>query len=303
MERNTGTRDLTTAPAADAPVKKRGQLKLIWLRFRKNKRAMFGLYLMALIVLTILSTAVLIDYHQNVIKQNMSIKLAAPSAEHWFGTDQYGRDLFARIVFGGAVSLSIGFSTVMFSLVLGTVVGAIAGYFGGWIDNLLMRITDIFLSIPSLILAVAIVAALGSAPFNLFIAMGVSTTPRFVRIVRSAVLQIKDQEYIESARAYGSSHIRVIYRHIIPNAIGPIIVQATLNMAQAILTIASLGFVGLGIPSPMPEWGTILAENKGNMRYYPHLVIIPSLAIVIAVMSLNFIGDGLRDALDPRLKN
>lgn len=186
---------------------------------------------------------------------------------------------------------------------VGSLIGAAAGYYGGKVDNLLMRIMDVFLAIPSTLLAISIVAALGQGMFNLLLATAVSQIPAFARVVRSAILTVKGQDYIEAARACGTRGGRIILRHILPNAMGPIIVQATLNIARTILGISSLSFVGLGISPPTPEWGSMLSEGKTMMRYYPHLILIPGAAIALAVMSLNLIGDGLRDALDPRLKN
>ena len=283
--------------------KKRSQFRMVWFRFRKNKLAMLGLITILLLATIALICPLFLDYETDVIQQNMSERLLSPSAEHWFGTDQYGRDLFARIVWGTRTSLSIGLAAICLSLIGGSIFGSVAGYYGGWLESCIMRVADVFLAIPNTVLAIAIVAALGNSVVNLLIAMSISNIPIFARVVRAAILQIRGQEYIEAAHVCGTSDARIIFRHIIPNAIGPIIIQATLDMANAILTIAALGFVGLGIPSPSPEWGTILSENQSNMRYYPHLVIIPGIIIIITVMALNFIGDGLRDALDPRLKN
>lgn len=284
-------------------IKKRSQLKSIWVRYKKNKLAMFGLALFMAMVLIAVFADFIVDYDVDAITQNIKNKLRSPYSEHIFGTDQYGRDLFARIVFGARISLFVGLVTVALSLTAGSIIGAVAGYYGGKIDNILMRIMDIFLSIPSIIMAIAIVAALGQGLTNLLIALSISKIPQFARIVRSSILSIKGQEFIEAAKACGTKDRRIIVKHIIPNAIGPIIVQATLNMATTILAIAGLSFVGLGIQPPTPEWGSMLADARSQMRYYPYLVVIPGIAIVMSVLSLNLIGDGLRDALDPRLKN
>ncbi|NLW23394.1 MAG: ABC transporter permease, partial [Tissierellia bacterium] len=237
------------------------------------------------------------------IKQNMKNRFQFPNKDHIFGTDQYGRDVFARIIFGSRISLSMGLITVIFSLAIGTVIGSAAGYYGGKIDNAIMRIMDVFLAIPEMLMAISIVAALGSGMANLLIAMVISNVPKFSRIVRSSILSIVNQEFVDAAKACGATDRRIILRHIIPNAIGPIIVQATLSIAQIIINISSLSFLGLGVKPPAPEWGTMLAEGKTQMMYYPYLVIIPGLAIVITVTALNLVGDGLRDALDPKLKN
>lgn len=291
------------AVSTEKTIKKRSQMKFIWHRFKKNKLAMIGLFM--LIILTLLSVCapLLSDYEKDVISQDVKIRFQSPNKDHIFGTDQYGRDIFARIIYGGRISLSMGFAVVAIAMLFGSIIGASAGYYGGKIDNVLMRIMDVFLAIPQILMAMAIVAALGTDIRNLLIAMSIANIPKFARIVRSAILQIRNQEFIEAARACGTSDVRIILKHIIPNAIGPIIVQATLNIAQTIIGIAGLSFIGLGIQPPKPEWGTMLAEAKSHMRNYPYLVIIPGLSIMMAVLAFNLIGDGLRDALDPKLKN
>ena len=264
---------------------------------------MFGLILMTFMVLVAIFADFIADYETMAIAQNMSIRFQEPGGEHIFGTDNYGRDVFARVIFGARISLFVGLATIAVSLTIGLVIGACAAYFGGAVDNILMRVMDVFLAIPQTLMALSIVAALGGGIGNLLIALSISSVPRFSRVVRSAILPVKGQEFVEAARACGTGNVRIIYKHIIPNAIGPIIVQATLNMANTILTIASLSFIGLGVKAPTPEWGFMLAEAREHMRYYPYLLIFPGMAIVISVLGLNLIGDGLRDALDPRLKN
>ncbi len=291
---------------ADIPLnmtKKRSQLSSIWFRFRKNKLAMVGLVLLVIIIFFAVFAGVFADYEDDCVYQNMSERLQLYAEGHLLGTDQYGRDLFARIIYGARISLAICVSTVLVSMVIGSVLGAAAAYFGGIVDSIIMRIVDVFLAIPQMLMAVTIVSALGTSIFNLGVALMVSMIAPFSRIVRSAVLQVKGQEYIEAAKAYGSKDIRIVFRHVLPNAIGPIIVQTTLNMANTLLSVSGLGFIGLGIPAPMPEWGSMLAEAKSMMRFYPYLMIYPGLAIILTVLSFNLIGDGLRDALDPRLKN
>ncbi len=284
-------------------IKKRSQLKSVWLRFKKNKLAMVGLVMFILVVLMALTADIFFNYEEQALAQHLTEKNQGPSLEHIMGTDQYGRDMFVRVVFGSRISLVVGICTVAIGLTIGAIIGASAGYYGGKIDNILMRIMDIFLAIPSMLLAVVIVAALGNGLFNLILAMGIARIPRFARIVRSSIISLKDQEFIEAAKACGTRDRRIILKHILPNALGPIIVEATLAMAMSILTVASLSFVGLGITPPTPEWGSMLSTGKAQMRYYPHLVIMPGIAIVYTVMAINLIGDGLRDALDPRLKN
>jgi peptide/nickel transport system permease protein len=296
-------KDINNIDKSKAKIKKRSQLKSIVYRYKKNKLAILGAVIFLVLIIISISADLIVDFEKDAVAQNMKERLMTPNEDHIFGTDQYGRDIFARIIFGSRVSLFVGLITIAISLTLGSLIGATAGYYGGKTDDILMRIMDIFLAIPSLLLAISIVAALGPGMINLLIALSVSQVPRFARIVRSSILSIKDQEFIEAAKACGTKNSRIILKHILPNAMGPIIVQATLNMASTILNIAALSFIGLGIQPPTPEWGSMLSDVKTQMRYYPYLAIIPGIAIIIAVMSLNLIGDGLRDALDPKLKN
>ena len=283
--------------------KKKSQIISIWHRFKKNKLALFGLVVFAFMLFIAVFANFIVDYERDAITQHMAKRFQSPSAEHIFGTDGFGRDMFARIIFGARISLFVGVVTIALALVVGAFIGASAGYYGGRIDEFLMRIMDVFLAIPQMILAIAIVAALGTGMFNILIALTVAQVPKFARIVRASILTVKTQDFIEAAKACGTSDSRIIVKHIIPNAVGPIIVQATLNVATTILVIAALSFVGLGIQPPTPEWGSMMADAKSQMRYHEYLIIIPGLFIAFTVMSLNLMGDGLRDALDPRLKN
>ena len=284
--------------------KRRGQFAAICYRFSRNRMAMLGLAVFLVVAFFAAAAPMFADYEEDAVKQNVYTKFFSPGQEgHILGTDMYGRDLFARIIFGARLSLLIALSTVGASLVLGCLIGSLCAYYGGWLDTITMRIVDIFLALPMTLMAVTVVAALGTSTTNLIISLTISMVPPFVRIVRSAVLQVKGSDYIEAAVAYGSKDMRIILTHVLPNAIGPIIVQATLNLASVLLSVAALGFIGLGVPSPQPEWGTMLAESKAQMRYYPWQVIIPGVAIAVTVLSINLIGDGLRDALDPKLKN
>ena len=283
-------------------VKKRSQLKALWFQYKKNKLAMFGLILMSLMILTAVCAGFFLDYDTQVIGQSIRSRLQWPSAAHWFGTDQYGRDLFARVIWGSRISLFVGFFTVGIAMTVGSLIGAFAGYYGGRVDNILMRIMDVFLAMPGTIMAVAIVGALGPGIINVLMAMSICRIPQFARIVRSAIISIRGQEFVEAARCCGSRDLRIIFRHILPNAVGPIVVQATIGMATTILGVAGLSFIGLGIEAPLPEWGSMLSEAKSQMMYQPYLMFFPGIAIVLAVLALNLIGDGLRDALDPRMK-
>ena len=286
-----------------AEYKKRSQLSIIWNRLRKNKLAMLGLAILVVMVARAVCADWIADYDTNVTGMNMAERLQTPSAKHWFGTDSYGRDVFARIIHGSRLSLSLSIFAMLAAVAIGSIIGAIAGYYGGRVDDVLMRLMDILLAIPPMLMSISIVAALGHSMVNLMIALSLAYIPVFARVIRSSILTVKGQEFIEAAKACGTSNARIILRHIIPNAIGPIIVQATLAMGSTILIISSLSFMGMGIQPPQPEWGTMLYEGRDLIRTSPYLVIFPGIAIALAVLSLNLLGDGLRDALDPRMKN
>lgn len=287
----------------NSAIRKRSQLSLIWHRLRRNRLAMLGLALMSAILLLAVFADVIADYDTKVVGMNMAERLQTPSAKHWFGTDGYGRDVFARIIHGSRLSLSLSIISMMIAVAIGSMIGAISGYFGGRVDDVLMRLMDMLLAIPPMLMSISIVAALGRSMSNLMLALALAYMPVFARVIRSSILSVKDQEFVEAARACGTSDARIILRHIIPNAVGPIIVQATLAMGSSILTISSLSFMGMGIQPPQPEWGTMLYEGRDLIRTSPYLVIFPGAAIAVSVLSLNLLGDGLRDALDPRLKN
>ena len=286
-----------------AEYKKRSQLSIIWNRLRKNRLAMLGLAILVVMVALAVCADWIADYDTNVTGMNMAERLQTPSAKHWFGTDSYGRDVFARIIHGSRLSLSLSIFAMLAAVAIGSIIGAIAGYYGGRVDDVLMRLMDILLAIPPMLMSISIVAALGHSMVNLMIALSLAYIPVFARVIRSSILTVKGQEFIEAAKACGTSNARIILRHIIPNAIGPIIVQATLAMGSTILIISSLSFMGMGIQPPQPEWGTMLYEGRDLIRTSPYLVIFPGIAIALAVLSLNLLGDGLRDALDPRMKN
>ncbi len=282
--------------------KKQSQLREVWRRLRKNKSALAGMVIMLIVVSSAIFADALFDYKEVVIKQNISERNQWPSMAHPFGTDDKGRDILARVIHGARTSLVIAFSTAGFAFVIGGILGAISGFYGGLADNILMRIMDVFLAIPGTLFAITIVAALGASTFNLIIALAISSVPRFARIVRSSVMTIRDVEFIEAARAIGASNFRIITQHVIPNSLTPVLVHTTLNIATIILTIAGLSFLGLGIQSPTPEWGGMLSESRPYLRDFSYMSMFPGLAIVITILSLNLLGDGLRDALDPRLK-
>ena len=271
-------------------------------RLFKNKAAVAGLIFLIFLILMAVFADVLFDYDTQCINQNIPERLQWPSAQHWFGTDEYGRDLLIRIVFGSRISLSIGFIAVLFGLIVGGVLGAVAGFFGGKIDNIIMRLCDIFLAVPMMLMAIVIVAALGASIVNLVIALSISSVPTFARIVRSAVLTVRDMDYVEAARAIGVKTPRILARYILPNCMGPIIVQTTLRVAATISNTAALSFLGLGVKAPQPEWGALLSSGREFIRDSGYLACIPGICIMLTILALNLLGDGLRDALDPRLK-
>jgi peptide/nickel transport system permease protein len=283
--------------------KKKNQAKEIWKRMKKNKAAMVGLVIICIFLFMAIFADVIADYDKTVIGQNMAMRLKPPSLQHLFGTDTYGRDVFARIVHGSRASLSIGLLTTIIAVFVGGIFGSIAGFYGGMADSVIMRVMDTIMAIPPILLALAIVASLGPGMTNLIIAMTISSVPGFTRIIQAVILLVVEQDYVEAARACGTKDIRIILRHILPNSMGPIIVQATMSVASMIISAASLSFLGMGIQPPTPEWGAMLSESREYMTYAPYLVIIPGLAILLSALALNLFGDGLRDALDPRLKD
>lgn len=287
----------------EATGKKRSQWGEVWRRLKRNKMALLGLGIIVAIIGIALFADIIANYDNVVIKQNLADRLQPPSAKYILGTDEFGRDIFARLIHGARVSLKVGVVAVSFSIAIGGTLGAFAGFYGGKLDNVIMRIMDIFLAVPSILLAIAIVSALGPNLFNLMIAISISSIPSYARIVRASVLSIRDQEYIEAAKAIGASDMRIIFRHIIPNSLAPVIVQGTLGVAGAILSTAGLSFIGLGIQPPAPEWGSMLSGGRQYLRYAWWVTTFPGVAIMITILSLNLLGDGLRDALDPRLKH
>ena len=288
--------------ATKAAPKKRSQFEEVWRRLKKNKMAMVGLAIVVFLVLLAVFADFLFDYEEVVIKQNTAIRLQGPSAEHWFGTDEFGRDILARLVHGGRISLVVGVVAVSIALVLGGTLGAISGFFGGKVDMIISRAMDILLAVPSLLLSITIVSALGPSIMNLMIAIAVSSVPGYARIVRSSVMTVRDNEFVEAAKAIGANDAQIIASHILPNCLAPIIVQVSLKVASAILSTSGLSFLGLGVKAPTPEWGSMLSGGRAYLRNAPHLTVFPGLCIMLTILSMNLLGDGLRDALDPKLK-
>ena len=278
------------------------KLKEIWRRFKKNKSAMIGLIILIVILVVAILGPILIPY-EKVVKQNAADRLQSPNMEHWFGTDAFGRDYFARIVHAAPTSLFIGLSVSIIGLIAGGAIGITCAYFGGAYDEIMMRFIDILSSIPGTLLSLVVVAVLGPNMRNMIIAMAIARVRADTRISRSAALGTTSNEYVEAAIAGGSSHFRIILKHIVPNIMATLIVTTTLSVAGMILHAAGLSFLGLGVQPPTPEWGSMLNEARQFMRGSSYLMIIPGLAIMLSALSINLIGDGLRDALDPKLKN
>ena len=291
-----------SAPAEEVTFKKQGQVKEIFRRLRKSPGAMVGLVLLILLLLIVVFADQIAPY-EKAIQQDVFNKLQPPSAEHIMGTDTFGRDVLARLVHGGRTSLTIALLASITSCIFGSLLGAIAGYFGGKVDMLIMRALDIFLSIPDLLFTMVVVAALGASIPVLIVAMTLAYFTNYVRLVRSEVLNLCEQEYVEASRAGGASPMRIILTHIVPNAMGIILVNLTLNVASLVIYQSSLSFIGLSLPQPMPDWGSMLADARQYMLRAPYLMAFPAIAIVLTAFAVNLLGDGLRDAMDPRLKN
>lgn len=266
----------------------------------RNRLAKTG----AVVILIYLLTALVAPYFApfDPIKQSLADSLKPPSFSHFFGTDEYGRDIFSRIIFGARISLMIGVGAVGIAFFLGTILGTVSGYYGGRIDSIIMRIMDIMLSFPAILLAIVIVTILGPGMVNVLIAVGIQSTPMFARMIRGSVLSVKENEYILAARALGGSDFRILRKHVLPNCMAPMIVLGTLRIGTAIITASGLSFLGLGAQPPTPEWGAMLASGRNYMRAALWVATIPGLAIMTVVFGFNLLGDGLRDAMDPRMK-
>ncbi|MGO0058864.1 nickel transporter permease [Brevibacillus fluminis] len=277
-----------------------GKWKVFYNKLKKNKLAMAGGYVIIFYILVALLAPLLAPHDPYQI--DLPNKLKLPSAEHWMGTDDKGRDVLSRIIFGTRLSLSVGFVAVFIGAFFGVILGLLSGYYGKWVDTVIMRIIDVLLAFPGILLALAIVSALGPSLINVMIAVGVFSIPMFARIVRGSTLAVKKLEYIDAIRSLGASDLRIIFVHIFPNILSPIIVQASLRLATAILSAAGLSFLGLGAQPPLPEWGAMLSNGRDFLFTAPYLAMFPGIAISTLVLGFNVFGDGLRDALDPRMK-
>ncbi len=282
-------------------MKKKSYWRNVWDRFIKNKLAVTGIIILCLLIICAIFAPVIAPY--GIDEQNSQTRFIAPCLQFPFGTDNFGRDIFSRVIYGARISLQVGLISVAVSCVIGGVLGAIAAFYGGVVDNVIMRFLDVLMAIPGMVLAVAIAASLGPSLNNMMIAIGLGHAPGFARVVRASVLSIKEQEYVEAARLMGDSDFVIIMKHIIPNSLAPMIVQATLNVGRSVISAASLSFLGLGIQPPTPEWGAMLSASRAYLRDYWWMCAFPGLAILLTVFSLNLVGDGLRDALDPKLKH
>ena len=274
--------------------------KEAWQAFRKNRLALVGLGIVIFFIIIAIIAPIIAPF--GFKEQQLTERLTAPSGKHWFGTDDFGRDIFSRIVYGARISLWVGLFSVLASAVAGTLLGIVAGYYGKWADSIISRMFDIMLAFPSILLAIAVVAILGPSLQNALVAIAVINIPNFGRLVRSKVLSVKQEEYIMSARAVGMKDSRILLHHILPNSVTPVIVQATLAIATAIIEAAALGFLGLGAQAPTPEWGKMLSDSKQYLVQAPWTLFFPGIAIMLTVLGFNLMGDGLRDVLDPKMK-
>lgn len=275
--------------------------KTFYRKLRKNKAAMVGGILILLFIVIAIIGPFLTTYEPNAT--NVMNKLQPPSAEHWFGTDHQGRDIFSRIIHGMSLTLFVGFSSVALGATVGVFLGLISGYYGGRTDSIIMRTMDILLAFPGILLALAIVSVLGGSLINVIIAVAIFSIPIFSRIVRASTMEVKKMEYVDAIKALGAPDYIILTKHVLPNIMSPIIVQATLNIATAILSASGLSFLGMGAQPPTPEWGAMLSDGRNYIFDAPHVGAFPGLAIVIVVLAFNIMGDGLRDALDPKMKN
>lgn len=282
-------------------LEKQSQIREVWNRLKKSRMAMIGLFILCVMLIGIIFADVFAQYGIN--DQDYTRAFQPPSAEYPFGTDAYGRDMFSRILYGGRVTLTIALVATLITGVFGLLLGSIAGFYGGKLDNIIMRCLDVLMAMPALLMAITLAAILDAGLFSALFAVGVASTPGMARLVRSTILSVRNQDYIEAAYSINASDKRILFKHVIPNALSPIIVQLTMNVASAILTASTLSFLGLGVQAPSPEWGAMLSNGKEYMRDYWWVTTFPGLMIMLSVFSINVLGDGLRDALDPKLKN
>jgi ABC-type dipeptide/oligopeptide/nickel transport system permease subunit len=271
-----------------------------WRRFRRHVPGMLGLGILVVFILLAILAPLLTSH--DPVRQDLAAALQTPSTEHWLGTDHLGRDVFTRILYGTRVTLFVGLAAVGVGLLVGVPLGLVSGYYGRWVDMGIQRIADLMFAFPAVLLALGLVAVLGIGLRNVIIAVGVSVVPIFIRLVRGQVLSVREEVYVEAAHALGGGDLRILFRHVLTNSWAPVIVQSTVSIGITILVAAGLGFLGLGVQAPTPEWGTMLGEGRNYIYSHPHMTTFPGVAIFLAVLAFNLIGDGLRDAFDPRLR-
>ncbi len=290
----------TVESAARVLPRKQNKALEVLKRMSKNKLAMVGLVIFTIEILIAVFAPLLAPY--GYAEMDYAMMQTGPSAAHWFGTDEMGRDILTRLMYGARYSLSVGLIAILLNTAIGVVIGAVAGFFGGWVDNLIMRFLDVIQSLPAMLLTIVISAVLGPGYFNTILALSINGIPGKARMLRAQILKERSAEYIEASESINCSRFRTIFRHLIPNCFSPLIVQSTMGVATIITTMAGLSFIGLGVQPPTPEWGAMLSGSRQFIRNSPYMVVFPGLAIAITVLSLNLLGDGLRDALDPKLK-
>ena len=269
-------------------------------RLRTNSTAMFGLIVLALLILLSVFAPVIAPYHYT--EMDMLQLNAAPSLKHLFGTDSLGRDILSRLIYGGRYSIFLGFSASVLSMAAAIVLGSLAGYFGGWVDNVVLRISDVVQAIPGILLSIVISAVLGPGFFNTILALAIGGIPSGIRLTRAQILSVRSEEYLEAAASLNCSSMRIMFRHILPNILSPLIVGFTMGIGNTIMLASSLSFIGLGVQPPAPEWGAMLSAGRDYIRNYPWQIIFPGIFVFVSVLSINLFGDGLRDALDPKMK-
>lgn len=290
---------MASAPIQEETVRKKSK-NTVFRRFLKNKLATAGLIILIIMILLAIFAPVLATHDYQAVDPIHAN--TPPNSEHLLGTDQYGRDLFSRMLYGARYSLAIGICSQLLAVVIGVILGSLAGYFGGFVDNLILRFTDIFQSIPSTLLAIVISQALGSGFIQTMIALAVGGVPVAIRMLRASMLTVRGQEFVEAAEAIDCGSVRTMFKHVLPNSLAPMIITTSLGIGRMIMTSAGLSYLGLGVQEPAAEWGAILSLGKSMIRYHPYQVVVPGVAIALIILAFNLMGDGLRDALDPKLR-
>lgn len=282
--------------------RRNGQWHDFRVRFCRNRYAVAGLIILCIIILCAIFAGTMFNYENVVIKQDFSSLFEKPSSEHPFGTDAYGRDYLARVVYGARISLGISFASVVVALVIGTIIGCLSAYYGGVLDMVVMRLLDILMALPSILIAILLVSVVGTSLVSIGVAIAIGLLPTFTRVARGAALTVCGRDYIEAARSLGASSMFIMFKHIIPNCFAALLVQVSLSLASAIMSVSALSYLGLGVQTPLPEWGSMLSQARSYLANYPYLAIFPGAAIMLTVLAINLLSDGLRDATDPKLR-